>query len=257
MDIKFDQHFLDNNKILQTEIEISNIKENDIILEIGAGDGRLTRLILENKPNKLISIEIDSSLEEQLRKIKEKFSNFDYIIGNGLEEIKNHKFTKIISNIPYSITEPLYNFILDNKIEYIVLLHGEKFYNQILSKESKWYYFVNAFYNMKLIEEVDGKEFKPNAKVKSVLIKLELKNENELTKKEIFFQSLFERKDRNTKNAIIYSLVEIGITKKESKKIIEKLNLNELTINMKFENISNKSFEYIIDNLSDKLKMEK
>jgi len=253
MKVEFDQHFLENDEILEKEIKVSNINKEDIIVEIGPGDCRLSKLILGKSPKKLIGIEMDGKLEEGLVKLKNEYSNFEYIIGNGLDEIKSIKFGKLISNVPYSITEPLYKYLMLAKIKIVILLHGKKFYKQILSTKSKWSYFVNSFYEVQLIEEVDGDNFKPITKVKSTLVKLELKLDEKLTKKELFFQSLFLRENRSVKNAFIYSLVEIGKTKKESIKIINELNLNDETSQMKLENISNKSFEYIISKLLCKI----
>ena len=39
------QHFLKNAEILGREINAANITAKDSVIEIGAGDGRLTRLI--------------------------------------------------------------------------------------------------------------------------------------------------------------------------------------------------------------------
>ena len=68
---KYGQNFLNNkDEILNKIIEVSNINENDEILEIGPGQGALTSLLVE-RVKKVICVEIDKDLENTLRK---KFS---------------------------------------------------------------------------------------------------------------------------------------------------------------------------------------
>ena len=66
------QNFLINNKILNLIIKHGEIKREDIILEIGPGTGKLTEKIIEKKPLKLITVEKDKILSDQL---KAKFGN--------------------------------------------------------------------------------------------------------------------------------------------------------------------------------------
>ena len=49
------QNFLNNEKILNFITEIGNINENDIILEIGPGTGKLTKKLIEKKTTKINS----------------------------------------------------------------------------------------------------------------------------------------------------------------------------------------------------------
>lgn len=250
MEVELDQHFLENKEILEKEIEISKINKDDEILEIGPGDCRLTKLILEKKPKSLFSIEADIELEENLNDLKKENSNFNYKIENALNEINKIKFNKLISNIPYSITEPLYRIILNKKIEEIIILHGEKFYKQILDKKSKWHYFVNSRYNVSKILDVSGDNFEPIAKVKSVLLKLEIKDEKLFSNEDKFSYELFLREDRNIKNSVIYSLIEaLNLTKKEAKIKFDKLDFSDEIKLKKLKNISNKEFFRIIDQI--------
>jgi len=188
MNLDLDQHFLIDENILNKTINTANINSDDIIFEIGPGAGVLTKKILKQNPKKLISIEKDENLKKYLEQIKQNNSNFQFIISDGTQEINNFKFTKLIANIPYSITEPLYKKILDKKIEFALMLHGKKFYDIITMSHNKWYHFVNAFYNIELIEEVNGDKFEPKTKVKSALVLLKLKQN--LTQQNILLQTL-------------------------------------------------------------------
>ncbi|MFX0030931.1 MAG: 16S rRNA (adenine(1518)-N(6)/adenine(1519)-N(6))-dimethyltransferase RsmA [Candidatus Hermodarchaeota archaeon] len=107
------QNFITDVNIVNKIISISDISENDIILEIGPGLGGLTEFLIE-KVKKVVAIEIDPKLSKYLL---EKFSicdNIEIINGDILEiEIPFHN--KVISNIPYKITGPILEKVFFNK----------------------------------------------------------------------------------------------------------------------------------------------
>ena len=111
------QNFLINNKILNLIIQHGEIKREDIILEIGPGTGKLTEKIIEKKPLKLITVEKDKILSDQL---KTKFGNKLEVINEDILKYYNKfKFNspiKVFGNLPYNIsTKILTSFInLDN-----------------------------------------------------------------------------------------------------------------------------------------------
>ena len=63
------QNFLIDHNVINKIIKISNIKKNKTILEIGAGNGNLTKFILKKNPKKIFAIEKDRNLSLLLKKI--------------------------------------------------------------------------------------------------------------------------------------------------------------------------------------------
>lgn len=236
MEVKFDQHFLNAKNVLLLEKNLSEINNEDIIFEIGPGDGRLSEFLLQGKPKKLISVEMDEKLMFNLDNLKNKYKNFEYVIGNGLDLISKYKFNKLVSNIPYSITEPLYKKILDIKIPFVVLLHGIGFYEKMCDENSKWSYLVDAFYDIDLLKEVPGNAFEPPANTMSVLVKLTSKEK--LSDFDKFIQILYSKRDRTLKNALLFSYVDFfNISKRDAK---EKINFK--IPDKKLMNLSNVEF---------------
>lgn len=253
MEVKLDQHLLNSKNTLLLESTLADIKKDDVIFEIGPADGRLSRFLLQKKPKKLISIEMDSNFKDKLEELKSEYENFEYIIGNGLEEFNNLEFNKLVSNIPYSITEPLYTKILEKKIPFVILLHGIDFYEKIITNQSKWHYYINSFYDVDLINHIAGNAFTPKAKTMSVLLLLKLKEK--ITKEEEFFQNLFSKSKRNTKNALQFTLVDtFQLTKKQAKEIINKLELSNRCSDKNLENLSNDEFIKITNHIKELLK---
>ena len=100
---KYGQNFLNNkDEILNKIIEVSNIDENDEILEIGPGQGALTNLLVE-RAKKLTCVEIDKDLEAGLRKKFSSKENYTLVMGDVLEvDLTKYlnKGTKVVANIP-------------------------------------------------------------------------------------------------------------------------------------------------------------
>ena len=107
------QNFLNNEKILNFITEIGNINENDIILEIGPGTGKLTKKLIEKKPLRLIAVEKDRNLIKILEnKFGKKIEIINRDILNCFNEFKFTKPVKVFGNLPYNIsTKILTSFI--------------------------------------------------------------------------------------------------------------------------------------------------
>ena len=74
------QNFLIDNNILELIVNIIDIK-NKSVIEIGPGTGNLTDYILKKNPSKLLVIEKDNKLVEELRN---KYSSNLQIINDDV-----------------------------------------------------------------------------------------------------------------------------------------------------------------------------
>ena len=117
-------------------------------------------------------------------------------------------------------------------------------------RQTRWNYFINAFYEIELIDEVPGEEFTPPTKVMSVIVRLFRKSEENLSTEDKFYQTVWDKKDRNTKNCLIYSLVDcFDMTKKEAKAKVLSLELSDDVLSDRFELISNENVNKIFSNI--------
>ncbi len=236
------QHFLKNKEVLKKIIEASELKDNDVVFEIGAGNGVLTRELAKNV-KKVIAVEIDESFKEELNRI----DNVQVIIGDAIEKIEMLSFNKIVANIPYVIVEPLFWKLIKINFDSCVLLIGENFYNLLNNKESKWSVINRIFFDIEKVMDVKKEDFEPKPKVNSVLIKIR-KNKNKLNKPDEFLREFLLQDDKKIKNALIYTLIRVKkITKKEAKEIIDKLGLSDEILEKYVNNLSNEDFIKVID----------
>ena len=90
------QNFLIDREMANKLIETSEIKSNDLVIEIGPGEGILSEMILK-KTNNLILIEKDRNLKQSL---VEKFSTK---AGLWFEDVLDIDFAKITKREPYHV----------------------------------------------------------------------------------------------------------------------------------------------------------
>ena len=103
------QHFLKDQHVLENIAAVLDIDKNDVVIEIGPGHGELTQHLLAAQPKRLIIIEKDQELANQLKENLEG-SGVEIVIGDALKALPdivsglNGKSYKVTGNIPYYIT---------------------------------------------------------------------------------------------------------------------------------------------------------
>lgn len=111
-DKRLGQNFLIDNNIIEKIITRSELLKDDIILEIGPGLGALTEKLVE-KAKRVYAIEIDPRLCSYLENEFSKYNNIEIINADILNaDVPIHN--KVVSNIPYSITGPIFEKIFYN-----------------------------------------------------------------------------------------------------------------------------------------------
>ena len=180
------QNFLVDQKILEKIINVTQIKEKNI-LEIGPGTGSLTSHILKKKPKKFIVVEKDKNLAEELARNFEKEVT---VINKDILEIDetsliNEKFT-VFGNLPYNIsTEILSKWIVNLKdsfwFDHLVLMFQKEVADRITSKFNTSTYgrlSILANWKLKVVKICDIKpaSFSPKPKVDSSLLLFSPKN---------------------------------------------------------------------------------
>ena len=180
------QNFLVDQKILEKIINVTQIKEKNI-LEIGPGTGSLTSYILKKKPKKFIVVEKDKKLAE---KLEQNFEKEVTVINKDILEIDetsliNEKFT-VFGNLPYNIsTEILSKWIVNLKdsfwFDHLVLMFQKEVADRITSKFNTSTYgrlSILANWKLKVVKICDIKpaSFSPKPKVDSSLLLFSPKN---------------------------------------------------------------------------------
>lgn len=252
---KYGQNFLNNEfEILNKIIEVSNINENDEILEIGPGQGALTDLLLD-KVKKVTCVEIDKDLEKILNSKFQKKENFNLIMSDILElNLKEYisKNTKIVANIPYYITSPIVNKIMENRDliseAYIMVQKevGERICAKLGKERSILTLAVEYYGEAEYLFTIPRQYFKPTPNVDSAFIKIKMYKDDKYVSKlseELFFYYIRVAFSNKRKN-IVNNFATLGYSKDYIKNILKELGISE---NERAENISIDNFIKLID----------
>lgn len=257
----FGQNFLIDDEILSKIIQISNIKEEDNIIEIGPGLGNLTQYILEKNVD-VIAFEIDKNMKEILDRRfnsnkKLKIVMEDILKADISKYIDKNEKVKIIANLPYYITTPIIFKLLEESeyIEEIIVMVQKEVAERLVSKpHSKDFgvLTVNVNYRADVEKEFDvpRESFIPSPNVTSSVIKItpnELKRKGYGVVDENLLSKVIKASFSARRKKLINSLCISGnkeFTKDKIEQIIEELNIDknaraeELEI-MDFVNITN------------------
>jgi len=207
---RFGQHFLNDKRLVKKIVRHAKI-EDEVVIEIGAGKGVLTKYIAQ-KAKKVIAVEIDRNLIEILKKsiqpnvviINEDFLKLD---------LRNFPRAVIVGNIPYSISTYILEMLVAQR-DYFkrALFTLQKEYAQrLLAKVGSRQYgsitlYINYYYHIKRVFTIPAKYFTPPPNVNSFLISLLkkkplLKLDDEIAFFE-FVKGIFRYRRKSLKNAI-------------------------------------------------------
>lgn len=172
------QHWLNDTKTLDNICQLAEVEASDTVLEIGPGTGNLTKVILD-KGAKLIALEIDGTLVEQLRSYTPNNSNLTVEQG----DIRHYDLSKlpvdykIVANIPYYLTANLLRILVDgsNKPKTTVLLVQKEVAHRVAATPGNMSFIslaVQFYYDVSLGSVVPAKLFTPPPKIDSQILVL-------------------------------------------------------------------------------------
>lgn len=171
------KNFLINPKIADFIVNAAELRPEDIVLEIGAGKGILTKRILERC--KVYAIEIDPQLCEYLQVSLSPYideGKLKIICGDALK-VNFPDFTKVVANIPYHISSPLIFKIMKYSFERGILMLQHEFAERLCAMPGSkkygrlsvmMYYYGDA----KILKRVKRGNFRPIPKVDSAIVEI-------------------------------------------------------------------------------------
>ena len=213
---KFGQHFL-HNETIAADIVHAFIQTctTPQILEIGPGEGVLTKYLLQNKSFELFISEIDRDI---IPLIANTFhiDPVHLIQGDFLEMDFNRHFSgefSIIGNFPYNISTQIVFKIIENR-ERIPMMTGmfqKEVAERIAARHGNKVYGITSiltqvFYDVEYLFTVNREEFTPPPQVQSAVIRLQRKKEPVPDLDEKFFFQLvkagFNQRRKTLRNSL-------------------------------------------------------
>lgn len=237
---KMAQFFIIDDEFLEQLVADANLNSDDIVLEIGAGAGFLTKKILEKCP--VIAYELDDKLCKLLETeiTDEKFTLYKGDFLNS--EIP--EFTKIISLPPYTISAKIIYKIIPLNFSEAFLIFQREFIDKLTAHEGYMEYnalsvLTQYYTEPTLLRTISNVSFFPKPKAHSAVVKLTKKKRFGTVKNEVLFEkfmkSIFRFQNKNLGNALMNAFPfiekEMELEKDEFKNRITSLELKEEKVN--------------------------
>ena len=263
---KLGQNFLINEDVVDGIIREADIKQEDLIIEIGPGLGTLTKYLLE-KAGKVVCIELDTRMIDILNDRFKLYNNFRLINEDVLkvdlkkliseEKVNNICNIKIVANLPYYITTPIIMKLLEDRlnIDSITVMVQKEVADRLVDvpggkNSGAITYSINYFTKPEIVLDVPSTSFIPEPEVNSSVIKLSLlKKPYVKVKDEKCLFRIIKIAFMQRRKTLLNALSNGNVA---SKKDIEKMLLDLcLDINIRGEKLSLEDFGRIADYIYD------
>jgi 23S rRNA (adenine-N6)-dimethyltransferase len=182
--IKYSQNFLTDSQLVESLIDKSSITANDMVIEIGAGEGIITKELIK-KSKKVIAFELDNNF---FRKLSKKFQNEKSL------ELKQEDFLesdlpaypyKVFSNIPFNITSAiirkltLSNSLPEDAFLFVQKEAAMKFAGKSLDvKNSQMSVILYPWFEFSVVHEFKPDDFFPKPNIDIVLLEIKKRSES-------------------------------------------------------------------------------
>lgn len=199
------QVFLSDDRIAKRIVKEVGLTPEDVVVEIGAGAGTLTEELAKTGA-RVIAYEIDESLAPVLRERLSKYPNVELRFEDFLKAKDIPEGAICVSNIPYSITGPIMEKIIEWKFKRAIVMVQKEVGERILAKPGKKTYgylsvVVQTFYEVKKPFDVSRSCFVPNPEVDSTVVDLKRKPVDlDFEKFKKFVSMIFAKKRKTLKN---------------------------------------------------------
>ena len=251
----FGQNFLTDADVL---LSIAEAAGSEGVLEIGPGFGTLTA-VLGNRAKKVVSIEIDRTLEPVLKTTLAGFDNikihFADVMKTDLKELINEEFPgmslSVAANLPYYVTSPILMKLLEEKLpfENIVVMVQKEVAERIVAKPGTKDYgaltlAVSYYAEAEIITTVPAESFVPAPKVDSAVVSMKLLKEPPIDAPEKDYFRLVKASFAQRRKTMLNALSNAGFygSKDDIKAVLEGLGYDS---NLRGETLSMEEFSEI------------
>lgn len=228
---RYGQNFMVDSEVLQRLVSYADLSKEDIVLEVGAGFGFLTRLLAE-RCKKVVAFEVDPKLVQALHTQLMDLENVELVEGDILEA-RLPPFDKVVSTPPYSISSPLLFRLLERTFKLAVLTFQQEFAERLAAPVGSKDYSrltVAIYYkaDVELLDRVPRAAFFPPPDVDSTIVRLKPKKEHPFhvdDEKEFFelLRTTFTQRNKKLRNAVLYYLLKKGMTKAKARELADTL----------------------------------
>ena len=247
--MKWGQNFVVDKNLIKRIVDNISPGENDNFLEIGPGDGSLTRQIYPHV-NEMVVVEIDPLLIKKLqiaKNLKGLHIIHKDILLQDICDLPISNPLRVVGNIPYNITSPIIFWLieqLDFWNDAFIMMQKEVAERLISKPGSKNYsrltVMAGMYVDVKLCFKIPPEVFYPKPKVHSAIVRFTKKripliSDNNYIKLNKIVRKAFSMRRKMLKN----SLHEFNISDKIK---------NEIDFSRRPETLSLNEFSRLVEN---------
>ena len=185
---KLGQHFLSDARYCSRIADALDLRPDDLVIEIGPGHGAVTGL-LASRVRRLVAIELDSELADELRQKFEETPEVEIIQGDVLQtdigEICRRNWADccyVVGNLPYYITSPIIHHALQFAVQVrsMGLLVQREVADRLTAQPGSRDYgyltvFTRLYSSPRVVFQVPPGAFSPPPKVHSAFVRFDMR----------------------------------------------------------------------------------
>ena len=241
----FGQNFLVDENYIVKIISALDPQPNETIVEIGAGRGALTEMLIESGAN-VVAIELERDMIAVLR---EKFGgkeNFHLIEADALKvnfselinskfKIQNSKSAKLVANLPYYISTAILQRLFEQRgiFSEMILMFQREVVERITapvgnSERGFLTVLTGTYLETEKLFDVPPNAFRPAPKVWSAVVRLLPKENADVFEENAdLFRQIVSAAFRQKRKTIINNLKNLKIANENWSEILEKAGIEE------------------------------
>ncbi|NLA38825.1 MAG: 16S ribosomal RNA methyltransferase A [Methanomicrobiales archaeon] len=177
MSVPRDQHFLVDQKAVEKIANFVDVSGRRV-LEIGPGEGVLTRALLE-RGAKVVAIEIDPVLVDELEILlaDEIAEERLQVLPGDATKVDFPPFDIAVANLPYSASSKITFRLLESGFEVAILMYQKEFARRMIAQPGKpgvgrLSVMVQTYASVKPLLELSPNSFSPKPRVRSWVVRI-------------------------------------------------------------------------------------
>lgn len=188
------QHFLRRKEIAQKIVDALEVTDKDTVVEVGAGTGELTRLILKNA-GRVVAVEVDETCFPTLQVLADLHDNLELFLddvrkldlshyacvtGGCVTGVTGKGVTGVLGNLPYHLSGEILFWLLGQRKYWqrAVLTVQAEFANRLAAEVGSHDYsalsvIAQTFITTEKLFDIPAEAFVPPPKVRSTTIRIQ------------------------------------------------------------------------------------
>jgi len=229
-----DIHFLIDEAIARRVVELADLSNGDVVFEVGAGEGFLTRIIAQKAH--VIAVEKEEVVD--LRNYAN--DRVSVIFGDAMEEVAHFHFNKVICNPPFTLLESLFRLLACIDFSCAVLIVPERFAH----KAGKDFLF-SSLYEIHPTFTIPPEKFHPPPKTNPLALLIKKRDDE----KSLFACALLASRAK-VRNFIVRYFEGRGLTKREAREKLCELGIPENILEKRSETLISRHMALVWEKIS-------